>query len=98
MSDELEMRRRRAAYRASHRGTKEMDLILGRFAAAFLDGIGAEKMTSFERFITLPDPVLTQWFSQDETPSEPEFAELIAAMRAFHGLGQSPAGMREESE
>ena len=60
--------------------------------------IGAEKMTGFERFIALPDPVLTQWFSQDETPSEPEFAELIAAMRAFHGLGQSPAGMREESE
>ena len=98
MSDELEMRRRRAAYRASHRGTKEMDLILGRFADAVLDGIGAEKMTGFERFIALPDPVLTQWFSQDETPSEPEFAELIAAMRAFHGLGQSPAGMREESE
>ncbi|MCK5550642.1 MAG: succinate dehydrogenase assembly factor 2, partial [Hyphomicrobiaceae bacterium] len=51
MSDELEMRRRRAAYRASHRGTKEMDLILGRFADAFLDGICAEKMTGFERFI-----------------------------------------------
>jgi succinate dehydrogenase flavin-adding protein (antitoxin of CptAB toxin-antitoxin module) len=55
-------------------------------------------MTGFERFIALPDPVLTQWFSQDETPSEPEFAQLIAAMRAFHGLGKSPAGMTEESE
>ena len=29
MPDDLEMRRRRAAYRASHRGTKEMDIILG---------------------------------------------------------------------
>jgi len=98
MNDELEMRRRRAAYRASHRGTKEMDLILGRFAVAYLDGIGAEKMTGFEQFIALPDPVLTQWFSQDETPPEAEFAQLIAAMRAFHGLGHSPAGTMEESE
>jgi antitoxin CptB len=98
MNDELELRRRRAAYRASHRGTKEMDLILGRFADVFLEGICAEKMTGFERLIALPDPVLTQWFSQDETPSEPEFAQLIAAMRAFHGLGKSPAGMTEESE
>jgi antitoxin CptB len=98
MNDKLEMRRRRAAYRASHRGTKEMDLILGRFAVAYLDGIDAEKMTGFERFVALPDPVLTQWFSQDETPPEPEFAQLITAMRAFHGLGQSPGSTTEESE
>lgn len=90
MSDDLEMRRRRAAYRASHRGTKEMDLILGRFADAHLAGMGAEEMSNFERLIALPDPVLTQWFSQDETPAEPQFAELIVAMRAFHGLVQVP--------
>ena len=98
MSDDLEMRRRRAAYRASHRGTKEMDLILGRFADAHLAGMSAEEMWGFERLIALPDPVLTQWFSQDETPAEPEFAELIAAMRALHGLGQAPASKTEESE
>lgn len=91
MSDDLEMRRRRAAYRASHRGTKEMDLILGRFADAHLAGMGAEEMSDFEQLIALPDPVLTQWFSQDETPAEPQFAELIAAMRAFHGLAQVPS-------
>jgi antitoxin CptB len=90
MSNDLEMRRRRAAYRASHRGTKEMDLILGRFADAHLAGMGAEEMSEFEQFIALPDPVLTQWFSQDETPAEPQFAELIAAMRAFHGLVHVP--------
>jgi antitoxin CptB len=98
MNDELEMRRRRAAYRASHRGTKEMDLILGRFANAYLEGLGVEKMAGFERFIALPDPVLSQWFSQDAAPPDPEFAQLIAAIRAFHGLGQSSAGTTEESE
>ena len=91
MSDDLEMRRRRAAYRASHRGTKEMDLILGRFADAHLAGMGAEEMSEFEQLIALPDPVLTQWFSQDETPAEPQFAELIAAMRAFHCLARVPS-------
>ncbi len=96
MNDDLEIRRDRAAYRASHRGTKEMDLILGRFAHAYLADMGAEEMTGFERFIALPDPVLTQWFSQDETPAEPEFAELITAMRAFHGLVQAPASKTDE--
>ena len=36
MTDDAETRRRRAAYRACHRGTKEMDWILGRFAEAAL--------------------------------------------------------------
>ena len=30
--DGLEIRRKRAFYRAHHRGTKELDLILGRYA------------------------------------------------------------------
>jgi len=86
MNDDLQMRRRRAAYRSSHRGTKEIDLILGPFAEAHLAGLSTKEMTGFEQFIALPDPVLTQWFSQAETPVKPEFALLIAAMRAFHGL------------
>ncbi|TMJ66522.1 MAG: succinate dehydrogenase assembly factor 2, partial [Alphaproteobacteria bacterium] len=45
MTDDVERRRRRAVYRACHRGTKEMDWILGRFAQAALadmpsDGLG----------------------------------------------------------
>lgn len=96
MNDDLEMRRRRAAYRASHRGTKEMDLILGRFANAYLAEVGTDEISGFERFIALPDPVLMKWFSQDETPAELEFARLIAAMRAFHGLGRASASKTEE--
>ena len=33
---DLEIRRRRAAYRAHHRGTKEMDWLVGRYADAHL--------------------------------------------------------------
>ena len=36
MDDDLDIRRRRAAYRAAHRGTKEMDIMLGRYADATL--------------------------------------------------------------
>ena len=63
MTDEMEIRRRRAAYRASHRGTKEMDFILGRYAEAHLPGMTAGELDDFERFLALPDPVLTEWFS-----------------------------------
>ena len=94
MSEEVEIRRRRAAYRASHRGTKEMDVILGRFAAARLPHMSTSELTDFERFIALPDPVLTQWFECRETPHEEAFARLIGALRTYHGLPREPDAPR----
>lgn len=91
MSDDFEMRRRRAAYRASHRGTKEMDFILGRFAEARLSGMTAEELGDFERLIALPDPLLSQWFSQSAAPDETAFAALIGALRTYHGLAAPAA-------
>ena len=42
MTDDVETRRRRAAYRASHRGTKEMDWMLGRYAERALPGVATD--------------------------------------------------------
>ena len=98
MADDIELRRRRAAYRASHRGTKEMDLILGRFANARLGTMSAGELASFERMIALPDPVLAGYFSQADTPAEPEFATLMEALRRFHGLEEVLGGTPEKTE
>ena len=99
MPDDLEMRRRRAAYRASHRGTKEMDIILGRYAAARLGAMAGEELGAFERFLALPDPLLTEWFSSGATADDVgEFAGLIAALRAHHGLAPAPIGQGLEHE
>jgi antitoxin CptB len=103
MLDDLEMRRRRAAYRASHRGTKEMDIILGRYAAARLGSMSAAELSAFERFLALPDPLLTQWFSQGASADQAgeltgEFAQLIVALRAHHGLAPAVAGEGLENE
>jgi len=86
MTDDIEIRRRRAAYRACHRGTKEMDLVLGRFAHARLPAMTAEELDDFERLLALPDPLLTQWFQAGEGPEEAAFAALIGALRTYHGL------------
>jgi antitoxin CptB len=91
MTDDIEIRRRRAAYRACHRGTKEMDLILGRFAIERLPNMTAAELDDFERLLALPEPLLTQWFQQGEAPEETAFAGLIVALRSYHGLAAMPA-------
>jgi antitoxin CptB len=91
MTDDIEIRRRRAAYRACHRGTKEMDLILGHFAVARLPYLTAAELDDFERLLALPDPLLTLWFQKGGAPEEGAFAALIVALRSYHGLPGMPA-------
>jgi antitoxin CptB len=86
MSDDVERRRRRAAYRAHHRGTKEMDWILGRFADAVLGSLSTDRLGVFERMLSLPDPDLQDMILHPELMPAGEFAELVAQMRVFHGL------------
>jgi antitoxin CptB len=86
MTDDIEIRRRRAAYRACHRGTKEMDVVLGRFAQARLAAMSPVELADFERLLALPDPLLTEWFERRVVPDEPAFVALIVALRSYHGL------------
>ena len=86
MTDELETRRRRATYRAAHRGTKEMDIMLGKYAQANLPSLADPQLAHFEQFITLPDPELQGWLLQPDTTPAPAFADLVTDVRKFHGL------------
>jgi antitoxin CptB len=57
-SDGLSERRKRLLYRCWHRGTREMDLILGRFADAHIQDLSDAELDELERLGDLPDPDL----------------------------------------
>jgi len=84
---DLELRRRRAAYRAAHRGTKEMDWLLGRYGEAHLPHMDEAQLTTFEQLLALPDPDLQDWITSGEVRSENDLSQLVDLIRAFHGLG-----------
>jgi antitoxin CptB len=92
MTPTLDDRRRRAAYRAMHRGTKEMDWLLGRYADAHLAAMSDTELAEFERILAISDPDLQGWLMATEAYGDGEFAALIQRIRAFHGLGTLEAG------
>lgn len=87
--DAIEARRRRAIFRATHRGTKEMDWVLGRFAQARVGDMGEEELASFEQFLALPDPEIEQWVMRG-TPVDPssETGQMVERLRNYHQIGQ----------
>jgi antitoxin CptB len=84
----LEMRRRRALYRATHRGTKEMDFLLGRFAEREIASMGEAEVAALERMIDFPDPELEYAIKQGVSLGEARLDELLGAVRRFHGLAE----------
>jgi antitoxin CptB len=54
----LDERRKRLLFRCWHRGTREMDLILGRFADTTISALTDEELTELEHLIEIPDPDL----------------------------------------
>ena len=86
MTDIRDHRRRRALYRAQHRGTKEMDWLLGRYAAAQLPAMDEPGLGLFEELLELPDTDLHSWILDPAVIDEPRFQPLVMTLRAFHGL------------
>ena len=66
-SDGLSPRKKRALYQAWHRGTKEMDLLLGQFADASLREMGEAELTEFEAILEETDRDLFSWVVGSES-------------------------------
>jgi antitoxin CptB len=85
-SDGLDDRRKRLLFRCWHRGTREMDLILGRFADIEISGLSDADLAEFERLLEVPDPDLYAALTGD-TPLAPEYASaLFDRIKAFRAV------------
>jgi antitoxin CptB len=82
----LEHRRKRAFYRATHRGTKELDWLIGRYAEVRLPELAGPSMDLFEKFLTIQDPELHAWIMTPERLDQPIFEGIVNEIRTFHGL------------
>ncbi len=83
MTESNEVRRKRALYRSWHRGTRELDEILGPFAEQHVNAMAGPQLDQFETLLEHPDPELFTWFVERE-PVPPEYrSEILAMVLAF---------------
>ena len=80
--------RRRVIYRACHRGTREMDFLLGKFAKACVEEMNSKELEDFETLMAFPDPMLQTALIDGSRGGSGEFDReegvLLARIRAFH--------------
>ena len=68
MTSSSDTRRKRLAFRSRHRGTRESDLILGRFADAHLAGFDHRQLDLYEALLDCADADLFDWITGRASP------------------------------
>ncbi len=66
--EELNNWRKRLIFRSWHRGTREMDLIMGSFADRNVSAFTESELAAYETLLETPDPDLYNWIAGVETP------------------------------
>ena len=90
-SEGLDLRRRKLLFRSWHRGMREMDLIMGRFADASVARLSDGDLAEFERLIDVPDRDLLAWITGEEAVPVDYDSALFRDLRDFHLSGRGAA-------
>ena len=83
-SDGLDARRRRLLFRSWHRGTREADLIMGRFADVHIATLSSAELDEFEHLLDALETDLLTWVTGiSAVPAEHDTA-MFRRVRDFH--------------
>ena len=86
----LDPRRRRLLFRSWHRGSRELDLIIGPFADAWIDRMSEAELNEFEGLIEMPDPELYELVVTPDAAALVHESDLLRRLRAFHSGSRDP--------
>jgi antitoxin CptB len=78
-----DIRRKRLLFRSWHRGTRESDLILGRFAEAHLAGFDDRQLDCYEALLDCDDADLFDWVSGRSLPPARQDHDVMRLLLAF---------------
>lgn len=84
----LDDRRKRLRFRAWHRGTREMDLVLGRFVDSNVAALSEQEIDTLEALMEAPDPELYLWIAGTASVPPNYDTALFRKIVAFHKSGQ----------
>ena len=80
MSNKLEIFKKRLVYRATYRGTKEMDILLSSFVKKHINTFNEKSLVKLENFLNLSDEQIINYYNNtftEESISENEVLKLF---------------------
>ena len=57
-----EIMKKQIIYRATHRGTKEMDILLGNFVKKYIEEFNDNELQDLEKLLFIEDEIIYNWY------------------------------------
>lgn len=86
--DSLETRRKRLLFRSWHRGTREMDLLLGRFAERNLATFSGRQVSLYEALLEYSDSDIYDWMNGRAAPPKELDHDVMKLLLNFRFTNQ----------
>ena len=83
MSEELENFKKKLLYRASYRGTKEMDILLSAFVKKYIDIFDLNQLIELEKFLDLEDEIILNFYNHDKIEKKIEKNSISKIFKNF---------------
>ena len=78
-----EILKKQIIYRSTHRGTKEMDLLLGNFVKKNIGKFTDSELKDLENLIEIEDEILQKWFFDKNNENLVPFNKISKMFKEF---------------
>lgn len=75
--------RKKLLYRASYRGTKEMDILLGGFVSHYIDKFDEDELNSLNSFLNLEDEIIYNLYNNNVTTKNIKEKKIANLLKSF---------------
>tara|TARA_Y100001960_G_C14387927_1_gene687116 strand:- start:61 stop:315 length:255 start_codon:yes stop_codon:yes gene_type:complete len=78
-----EILKKQIIYRSVHRGTKEMDLLLGNFVKKYINGLNHKDLKDLESLLLMEDEILYKWYLEKGTNNSVPSSNVSIKLKKF---------------
>ncbi len=83
MTVELDFFKKKLLYRASYRGTKEMDLLLGNFVEKNVNNFNPQQLKELDKFLSFDDETISNFYNYNIVKDNIDKNEISSIFKKF---------------
>ena len=83
MSEKLDFIKKKLLYRASYRGTKEMDILLGNFVERSINNFTFQQLKALEKFLDFEDDTIFNFYKYNKIEKNIDKNEISNIFKKF---------------
>ena len=78
-----EILKKQIIYRSSHRGFKEMDMLLGNFVKKYIDILNESDLLDLQNLLLLEDEILYKWYFEKKENNSIKKTKVSTMLKGF---------------